>query len=62
MKYAIVEISGKQFWIEIGQHYDFNSIPLELGKEIILNRKMTILNILNIIFSLTKIYKKHQRK
>jgi large subunit ribosomal protein L21 len=44
MKYAIVEISGKQFWIEIGQHYDFNSIPLELGKEIILNRVLLLNN------------------
>ena len=38
MKYAIVEISGRQFWIEIGKYYDFNRIPTELGKEIILNR------------------------
>ena len=32
MKYAIVEISGKQFWIETGKYYDFNRIPTELGK------------------------------
>jgi len=38
MKYAIVEISGRQFWIETGKHYDFNRIPTELGKEITLNR------------------------
>lgn len=38
MKYAIVEISGKQFWVETGKFYDFNKIPTELGKEIILNR------------------------
>ena len=38
MKYAIVEISGRQFWIEIGKYYDFNRIPTELWKEIILNR------------------------
>jgi ribosomal protein L21 len=24
MKYAIVEISGRQFWIETGKYYDFN--------------------------------------
>lgn len=38
MKYAIIEISGKQFWIETGKYYDFNKIPAKLGKEIILNR------------------------
>jgi large subunit ribosomal protein L21 len=38
MKYAIVEISGRQFWIETGKFYDLNRIPTELGKEIILNR------------------------
>ena len=38
MKYAIVEISGRQFWIETGKYYDLNRIPTELGKEITLNR------------------------
>ena len=38
MKYAIVEISGRQFWIEEGKYYDLNRIPTELGKEITLNR------------------------
>ncbi len=38
MKHAIVEISGRQFWIETGKYYDLNRIPTELGKEIILNR------------------------
>ena len=38
MKYAIVEISGRQFWIETGKYYDFNRIPIDLGKQIILNR------------------------
>jgi len=42
MKYAIVEISGKQFWIETGKFYDFNRIPTELGKEIILNRVLLL--------------------
>ena len=44
MKYAIVEISGKQFWIETGKYYDFNRIPTELGKEIKLNRVLLINN------------------
>ena len=38
MKYAIVEISGRQFWIETGKYYDFNRINTELGKQIQLNR------------------------
>ena len=42
MKYAIVEISGRQFWIEIGKYYDFNRIPTELGKQVILNRVLLL--------------------
>ena len=38
MKYAIVEISGRQFWIETGKYYDFNRICTDLGKQITLNR------------------------
>jgi large subunit ribosomal protein L21 len=38
MKYAIVEISGRQFWIETGKYYDFNRISTPLGKEITFNR------------------------
>ena len=37
MKYAIVEISGRQFWIEMGKYYDLNRIPIKIGEEIILN-------------------------
>lgn len=44
MKYAIVEISGRQFWIETGKYYDFNSISTELGKQIILNRVLLLNN------------------
>ena len=44
MKYAIVEISGRQFWIETGKYYDFNRIPIELGKEITLNRVLLVNN------------------
>ena len=44
MKYAIVEISGRQFWIETGKHYDFNRIPTKLGKEITLNRVLLVNN------------------
>jgi large subunit ribosomal protein L21 len=44
MKYAIVEISGRQFWIETGKYYDFNLISIELGKQIILNRVLLLNN------------------
>lgn len=42
MKYAIVEISGRQFWIETGKYYDLNRIPTELGKIILFNRVLLI--------------------
>ena len=44
MDYAILEISGKQFWIESGKFYDFNRIPIQLGKEITLNRVLLLKN------------------
>ena len=44
MKYAIVEISGRQFWIETGKYYDLNRIPTDLGKEITLNRVLLVNN------------------
>lgn len=44
MKYAIVEISGRQFWIETGKYYDLNRIPTELGKQITLNRVLLLNN------------------
>ena len=42
MKYAIVEISGRQVWIEEGKYYDFNRIPTDLGKQITLNRVLLV--------------------
>jgi large subunit ribosomal protein L21 len=44
MKYAIVEISGRQFWIETGKYYDFNRMSLELGQKITLNRVLLVNN------------------
>jgi large subunit ribosomal protein L21 len=38
MKYAIVEISGRQFWVEEGKYYDFNRIATKSGKLITINR------------------------
>ena len=42
MKYAIVEISGRQFWIEIGKYYNFNRIRTGSGKQITLNRVLLV--------------------
>jgi len=44
MKYAIVEISGRQFWVEVGKYYDLNRIPTEQGSKITLNRVLLINN------------------
>ena len=44
MKYAIIEISGRQFWVEKGKYYNLNRIPTDLGKEIILNRVLLLNN------------------
>lgn len=44
MKYAIVEISGRQFWVETGKYYDLNRIPTILGQEIHLNRVLLVNN------------------
>lgn len=44
MKYAIVEISGRQFWIETGKYYDMNRIPTAVGKEVTLNRVLLVNN------------------
>mgnify|MGYP000866435939 CR=1 FL=1 len=38
INYVIVEISGRQFWMEELRWYDVNRIPTEVGKEIMLNR------------------------
>ena len=49
MKYAIVEISGRQFWIETGKYYDLNRIQTELGKQITLNRVLLLNNEGNVL-------------
>jgi len=49
MKYAIIEISGRQFWIETGQYYNFNRIPTELGKKIMFNRILLVNNEDNVL-------------
>ena len=37
-KYAIVEISGRQFWVEIGKFYNINRVPSRIGTRLNLNR------------------------
>ena len=49
MKYAIIEISGRQFWIETGKYYDFNRILTESGKQITLNRVLLLNNEGNVL-------------
>ena len=44
MNYAIVEASGKQFWIEPGKFYDLNYIDLNPGDKIALVRVLLINN------------------
>lgn len=49
MKYAIVEINGKQFWIETGKYYNLNKIPTKLGNQIIFNRILLLNNNGNVL-------------
>ena len=44
MNYAIVEASGKQFWIEPGKFYDLNYINLNPGDKIALVRVLLVNN------------------
>nr|AYR06555.1 ribosomal protein L21 [Rhodogorgon sp.] len=43
MLYAIVEISGKQLWVQPGRFYDVNKIKGNPGETILLN-KVLLLN------------------
>lgn len=42
MKYAIIEISGRQVWVEAGKYYDINRISVKLGATINLNKVLLI--------------------
>lgn len=42
MNYAIVEISGRQFWIEPEKYYTINHLPLKLGTKLFLKRVLLI--------------------
>jgi large subunit ribosomal protein L21 len=37
MKYAIIEASGKQFWVEPKKFIDFNKINIKSGTKILIN-------------------------
>jgi large subunit ribosomal protein L21 len=44
MNYAIIEASGRQFWVEPGRFYDFNHLNLNSGDKIALTRVLLINN------------------
>jgi len=40
--YAIVQASGKQFWVEEDKFYDFDKLPLERGDSFALNQILLV--------------------
>ena len=42
VKYAIVEASGKQFWVEERRFYDFDKLPLNEGEEFTLSNILLV--------------------
>lgn len=40
--YAIVQASGKQFWIERNKFYDFDKLPLDRGDQFSLNQILLV--------------------
>jgi large subunit ribosomal protein L21 len=42
MEYAIVEISGRQFWVEPEKYYIINHVPLKQGAKLFLKRILLI--------------------
>lgn len=40
--YAIVQASGKQFWVEENKFYDFDKLPLDRGDSFNLNRILLV--------------------
>lgn len=42
MNYAIIEVSGRQFWVEPEKYYTVNHLPLKLGTKIFLKRVLLI--------------------
>ncbi len=44
MKYAIIEIGGKQLWVESGKFYSVNYLATEPGNKLLLNRVLMVNN------------------
>jgi large subunit ribosomal protein L21 len=42
MKYAIIEMCGRQFWFEVEKFYDMSYLPSQTGKKILLNQILFI--------------------
>jgi len=42
--YAIVQASGKQFWVEQDKFYDFDKLPLDRGDKFSLNQILLVKN------------------
>jgi large subunit ribosomal protein L21 len=42
MEYAIIEASGRQFWIEPRKYYTMNHVPLKRGTKVILNNILLV--------------------
>ena len=40
--YAIVQASGKQFWVEENKFYDFDKLPLDRGDTFSLNQILLV--------------------
>ena len=40
--YAIVQASGKQFWVEEDKFYDFDKLPLDRGDSFTLNQILLV--------------------
>ena len=40
--YAIIQASGKQFWVEENKFYDFNKLPLDRGDIFSLNQILLV--------------------
>jgi len=40
--YAIVQASGKQFWVEQNKFYDFDKLPLDRGDQFSLNQVLLV--------------------
>ena len=42
LPYAIIQASGKQFWIEENKFYDFDKLPLDKGDNFSLNQILLV--------------------